>query len=405
MGFLNIFSGKSPEELEQKGDQYAENSEYGLAIIEYQKAIDKLEKKDSGNPGDKDQLEKKVVNTKESLARLHVENGNKLIASEVFDEAEELFDLALGLTKEPDLVSEIEKKLNEIKMELKNEVQVEQVVIEKDEEETEEFIHSEDEYFGAIVNSLPPEENKAYQAYGDNFKTGYVLLHNGDFAAAAEKLSLAMDENPDEKSLIPLELATAKTNLGLLDEALALLDSFIMKHPGSTRAYTLICEILWEREAFDRAQKLLCECVPEISGSVPIKILKGETFFHQKKFDEAVEIYNKVLDEQGWDEHISRFLAKTYEASGSNEAARDVYCEILGKCQGCGKRPDPQIMLRYAETSFAVGDYSTGILEIYLNLSKTDTENRKHYFKKISEIYSSQGNEKEAKRFSGFSED
>jgi len=38
MGFLNIFSGKSPEELEQKGDQYAENSEYGLAIIEYQKA-------------------------------------------------------------------------------------------------------------------------------------------------------------------------------------------------------------------------------------------------------------------------------------------------------------------------------------------------------------------------------
>ncbi len=290
-------------------------------------------------------------------------------------------------------------------MELKNEVQVEQVAIEKDEEEAKEFIHSEDEYFGAIVNSLPSEENKAYQGYGDNFKTGYVALHNGDFETAAEKLSLAMDENPDEKSLIPLELATAKTNLGLLDEALALLDSFIMKHPGSTRAYTLICEILWEREAFDRAQKLLCECVPEISGSVPIKILKGETFFHQKKFDEAVEIYNKVLDEQGWDEHISRFLAKTYEASGSNEAARDVYCEILGKCQGCGKRPDPYIMLRYAETSFAVGDYSTGILEIYLNLSKTDTDNRKHYFKKISEIYSRQGNEKEAKRFSGFIED
>jgi hypothetical protein len=49
-----------------------------------------------------------------------------------------------------------------------------------------------------------------------------------------------------------------------------------------------------------------------------------------------------------------------------------------------------------------VGDYSTGILEIYLNLTKTDPENQKHYFQKISEIYSHQGNQKEAKRFSGF---
>ena len=37
-------------------------------------------------------------------------------------------------------------------------------------------------------------------------------------------------------------------------------------------------------------------------------------------------------------------------------------------------------MQRYAENSFALGDYSKGILEIYLNLAKTDSQNQKHYF-------------------------
>ncbi len=135
---------------------------------------------------------------------------------------------------------------------------------------------------------------------------------------------------------------------------------------------------------------------------VPIKILQGETCFHQKKFDEAVSIYLKVLENKGWDENIARFLAKTYEAMGSNEEARAVYGEIMSKCQGCGKRSDPYIMQRYAETGFAAGDYSTGILEIYLNLAKTDPGNQKHYFNKISMIYSHQGNQKESKRFLEF---
>ncbi len=59
-------------------------------------------------------------------------------------------------------------------------------------------------------------------------------------------------------------------------------------------------------------------------------------------------------------------------------------------------------MQRYAETSFAAGDYSTGILDICLNLTKTDPDNQKHYFKKISKIYSHTGNEKEAERFLNF---
>jgi tetratricopeptide (TPR) repeat protein len=401
MGFLKIFSGRSPEELERKGDKYAENLEYGLAIIDYEKALGKLDNKSSGDPNYRIKLAEKVINAKEALARLHVSNGEDLISAGVFDEAEELFDLAAELTEDKELALKIENRLKEIKEKSRGAEEVEMISVNREDEE-EEFIHTEDEHFSAIISALSPEENKVYQSYGDNFKAGYVALHNGDFKTADEKLSLALNENQNDKSFIPIELATAKINLGRHDDALELLEGFIANHPVKTRAYTLICEILWERGDFDQAQNLLSSCMPEISESVPVMILKGETCFYQKKFDEAVSIYLGVIEKDGWDEHIARFLAKTYEALGLKEEAMSVYGEIMGKCQGCGKRPDPYIMQRYAENSFAVGDYSTGILEIYLNLTKTDPENQKHYFQKISEIYSHQGNQKEAKRFSGF---
>ena len=405
MGLLNIFSGKMPEELEKKGDQFVENREYGLAIMEYEKALNKLEKKPSDNPGYSGKLEKKVVDAKTSLARLHLENGKALIAAEVFDEAEDLFKLALGLTEDSSLSSEAEAGLKEIRQKLKETGQAEMVVPIEPFEEDEEFIHTEDEHFGAIINSLTPEESRAYQSYGDNFKTGYVALHNGDFETAAVKLSLSLDENPDEKNLIPLELATAKINLGMHNEALSLLQRFVLQYPSSTRAYTLMCEILWERGAFDEAQNLLSSCVPEISDSVPVILLKGETCFYLKKFNEAVSIYLVAIEEKGWDEHIARFLAKAYEALGLKEEARSVYGQLMGKCQGCGKKSDPYIMQRYAENSFALGDYSQGILEIYLNLAKTDPQNQKQYFKNISVIYTHLGNAEEAKRFSDFAEE
>jgi len=346
-------------------------------------------------------LAEKVINAKEALARLHVINGENLISAGVFDEAEEIFDLASVLTEDKELALKIENRLKEIKGKSRSAEEVEIISVNKEDEE-EEFIHTEDEHFNAIISSLSPEENKVYQNYGDNFKAGYVALHNGNFITADEKLSLALDENQNDKSFIPIELATAKINLAMYDDALKLLESFIVHHPASTRAYTLICEILWERGAFDHAQNLLSSCLPEISESVPVMILKGETCFYQKKFDEAVSTYLGVIEKKGWNEHIARFLAKTYEALELKKEARSVYGEIMGKCQGCGKRPDPYIMQRYAENSFALGDYSQGILEIYLNLAKADLENQKHYFQKISEIYSHQGNQKEAERFLEF---
>ena len=39
MGLLSIFSGKAPENHEQKGDALFEANAYGKAVVEYQRAL------------------------------------------------------------------------------------------------------------------------------------------------------------------------------------------------------------------------------------------------------------------------------------------------------------------------------------------------------------------------------
>ena len=42
MGLLNIFSAKNPEDYELKGDKFAQTGAYGKAIVEYERALERL---------------------------------------------------------------------------------------------------------------------------------------------------------------------------------------------------------------------------------------------------------------------------------------------------------------------------------------------------------------------------
>ena len=44
MGILNFFSGKDPEDYDEKGDALFQSGAYGKAIVQYERALEKLEK-------------------------------------------------------------------------------------------------------------------------------------------------------------------------------------------------------------------------------------------------------------------------------------------------------------------------------------------------------------------------
>jgi len=406
MGILKIFSGKDPEEYEQKGDKFFETAKYGHAKIEYETALNRLESKCPDNTELKNRLQEKILHSKEALARQHKQTGEELIRAEMFGDAEEIIRLALELTEDRELKIELEAQLQDIHNHCAREENNNFPDFDIDIENTEktDYQEPEEEYFTALCGSLPEEMRKAYYRYGETFKAGYVALNQGDFDLAAAKLFHALEENPEPQSFIPLELATAYLNLQKYEEARALLEGFMKEHPDSLQGYDLLCEIFWEIKEFDQALELLYSCPEELVDSLPIQLLRGETLFQAKRYQEAESLYLDYLQSSGWDENIARLLAKTYEALFEKEKARDLYGEIMRQCRGCGVRIDTFIKQRYADLWFESGKYSTDILELYLSLVQEDPYNKVHYYQKISQIYSAQGNEQEARRYKLFAQ-
>ena len=413
MGLLSIFSGKAPENYEQKGDALFEANAYGKAIVEYERALDRLGKTSPRDDGYRQTLQDKIRTNKERLAREHQQTAQNLMEAGHDYDARQYIDLALELTEDPELKNALEQQLQTREVyeteDIENdipEVEIQEQEPDDEDEQIEEPLDrdEDDEHFAALIGTLPDDVQDTYLGYGDAFKTGYLSLNRGDFEDAAKHLAAAMEAHPDPASYIPLELATACLNLGKHEEARGLLEAFLEHHPDALPAYQLLCEVFWETEAFDRAEELLASLPPDLEASVAGYLLRGETLFQAGKYAETKSFYRGFFKTYEWNESIARALAKTHEALGEMANARNIYSEIMAQCSSCHSRIDPFIKQKFADLSFASGLNTTAVLELYLSLAREVPQNAVEYYQKISKIYSAKGNLEEARRFQQIAE-
>jgi tetratricopeptide (TPR) repeat protein len=409
MGLLNIFSGKNPEDYDLKGDRFAETGAYGKAIVEYERALERLEKTAPWDDGFRQSLRDKIHSSKETLALQHKKTAEDMLEADYNEDAQQYIQLALELTEDPDLISDLENQQRELETRALEGVQIDEPDVENtdpQEAQDDQPLNGEpdDDYFTALIGTLPEDIQQAYLGYGDAFKKGYLALNQGDFETAAAYLFQALEENSDPQSYIPLELATACLNLGKFEDARQLLEKFVQYQPNALPAYQLLCEIFWETKAFDCAESLLAKLPPELAESVAGYVLRGETLFHAERYKEAKAFYRDFLKTYEWNETIARALAKTHEALNEMANARNIYREIMDACHSCHSRIDPYIKQKYADLSFASGLYTTEVLELYLSLVRDVPGNKADYYQKISRIYAAQDNATEARRFELFAE-
>ncbi len=406
MKLSHFFTGKPYHEIEKNADTLLQMGEYGSAKLEYEKALLKVAKKTSEAPEAKNHIEEKIVKCKDALALEHKKAAENLTGTGHYEEAEEILQLALELVQDEQLAVEIEEQLRGVKDHFIPHETSEMSLPEESLEDATEFVYQEsgEEYFTALISTLPKTEQKIYLGYGDPFREGYVKLNQGEFEDAVTLLSQALEADSSSKSFIRLELATAHLNLGNGPEGCILLEGFLEDYPESLRAYPPLCEIYWQNEQFDEAQQLLLNCPEPLRNSPVIHLLIGETMFHAGQHHDAESHYRDYLDSHGQDEAIALALAKTFEALGLKEKAQKQYSEIINRCQGCGSKIDPLIKQKYADISLETGDHSINILELYLGLVQEVPANRTDYYQKISMIYELNGNENEARRFRSFAE-
>ncbi|MEA2014983.1 MAG: hypothetical protein U9N38_06750 [Thermodesulfobacteriota bacterium] len=404
MGFLKMFSGRTPEEYEQKGDSFFDAMEYGAARLEYETALDKLRKSCPEDTDIENRIREKMTRSTEALALQHKQNGKLLSDSGDYEGASELFHLALELTEDSELAAGIEQLLGRTQNDVGGDnPEMPWFHTTRDKAEGQKLNIQEDEYFTALCGALPDEIQDAYQSYGDAFMTGYVALNRGEYELAFIKLSQALEEN-QPGSMIPIELATTCLNMKKYEDSLQLLKPFIKDHPASIHGYHVLCETLWAMERFDEADNLLFSCPEDLAGSAPILHLKGESLYRSGRYQEAEAFYLDLLQSHDWDEHTALSLAEIYEAIDKNDEALELYSKIMKKCTARDARIAPFIKQKYADISMELGNHSTRILEIYLSLVNEDPAGRKNHFRKVEQIYTSMGNEREARRYRSFAD-
>lgn len=400
MGFLKLFGGKTPEDVETKGDALAESGEFGRAKMAYENALDLCRKKPPSDPEVKARLAEKTTRVRESLAQQHKEEGMEILESDYGEAARESFRLALSLTRDPALTRELEEllqKASETAVPVEHLTDPDADLFSQAASPAPETPADRSEMFAALIGSLPSDVRKAFRGYGEAFEEGYVALNAGDFEQAAERFSEALEEHPDGDYILP-ELATAYLNLDMRSDAWDLAERFQEAHPEVLHAYPVLCEILWTVGEFDRALEWLDACPPALDEALLILLLRGETLRRAGRPQEAESLLEEALD-RGFDPEIARALAGTYEGRGKKEAARDLYGKLLSECRTCAGPSDPRAKQRYALLSFELGDRSSGVLELFLSLAQEHPDNRAEYFDKVRRIYADQGNEAEARRF------
>jgi len=404
MGFFKLLSGKSPEDIEKKADSLFESGQYGLARMEYDHGLEKVEKGTEANSALQQRLQEKLRRTKEVLAQEHKREGLEIMDSDYYKAADDSFRTALNLTENSELIQELQGLLSELERrsaKQKPEPSLDSRPVTMHDSPTGEPGARDEERFEALCSSLPEPLAEEFHGYGPSFMRGYLALNEGHFERAAEKLLESMEENP-EGDFIAIELATAYLNLEKYQEAHSLAKRFLEVHPDSPQGYQVLCEILWALGEFDTALNLLEACPPSLADSAFMPLLRGETLVKAERFEEAEHLLKQELDFQGWQTDIARSLATVFELQGKTTEARSLFKTLLAGCRSCGSPRETFAKQRFADLSLEQGDYSSAVLELYLSLVQEDPSHRIDYYQKISRIYQAQGNKSEADRFEGF---
>lgn len=402
MGLFS-FLIKSPEKKETAGDAFFNASKFGLAKLEYESALELIEKKHPDDAAMKDRVLEKLKNSRESLALQHLETGDKLIESNALDEAERMFSLALSLTEKPELQQTLKERIA-LTITDRPEDEYDYEVDQMDETTEEPEDYDAEHEFEVLCMTLSEEMGQAYKSYGETFKEGFLALSHGDFEQAVELFQRAMEENPSDDSHIPIELATALIHLGQAEKAIEHLTSYLKNNPSSFHGISMLCDIFCELKRFDLAHGVVEQSPETIRESAGGARLNGHIFYLEGDYTQAEEIFRDVLDAKGWNTDVARELAMTLTASDQTGEAKALYADLLNQCAGCGQRLNPLDKKAFADLSLKMNDYSDKILKLYLELANDHEEIRSDCFSKASMIFSRNGNEKEAARFKKLAE-
>ena len=163
MSLLKLFSGPSPEKLEEKGDALFAAGHWGQAKLAYEGSLDKRQKRSGQDIDAQHRLSKKIRETVDALAREHRQTAQNLIEGGYYEEARALLTLAMEVTADRQFKAELDAQLHSLTPPRNHPNDREPMVSTVRSEDNDPLFDeaSEDDYFLALCGTLPQEVRHA----------------------------------------------------------------------------------------------------------------------------------------------------------------------------------------------------------------------------------------------------
>jgi tetratricopeptide (TPR) repeat protein len=248
-----------------------------------------------------------------------------------------------------------------------------------------------DDLFELAIGDKPPSRAEAYRILGQDFRSGYVALVQGNAKRAVYLLERAAVAIPSS-FVAHLELGRALSLGGRLGDARKALESAERLAPEDDEGRILAAAVYIETGAFAEARARLVPLIERGGGGPEARFLLGKALAGMNRGDEALDALREtVLMEPHF--HEAFFEAgRLLRERGDVEAA----FELLKRATGLA--PDE---VRYGR------ELASLVLEHALDeevglaacdrLMVTDNENRWQYLQWVAELYIRRGWKREAR--------
>ncbi len=311
--FGKLFSKRTPEEERAQADALFAAGEFGPAKLAYERAQDAA--RDQAEL--KQALQLRIEACRDSIAKHRIAEAESLIGQGNLEFAREELQGAHETAASPELLAEIELRLE--KLERTEHAFQQPPAAEQD----------DDDRFEVIAGGFEDDQYAEYQAHGDAMKRALLAFHDGKAKEARAELE-ALLATADAARYLFFELGRARIADGDSEGGAEALTKFIAAlHPeegGDARllAHMELAQLVHARGDFDGAvahYENALEAMPED----PRPYLALASFFRREKlYDEAIEVLEAALsgrDAQQPDFRLWHELGLAYADAGRDAAA------------------------------------------------------------------------------------
>ncbi|MGE0786864.1 MAG: tetratricopeptide repeat protein [Sandaracinaceae bacterium] len=201
--FKKLFGGRSFAELRDEADRAFDAGEFAEARLAYERALDAA---GDASASDRERCAVRMDECLDALAKLRIEEADRLIEDGHFDLAEAELTNALELAKDESIVKLARRRVETMEKEDARRMA----------EAPDEL--SDDDRWAILAGNWEPEQLDEYDEYGDELRDALLAMHDGEIETAREALEALLEET-ESPVYLWLEVGRARMSAEAFEEA------------------------------------------------------------------------------------------------------------------------------------------------------------------------------------------